>query len=108
MAPKVCASSITDAEFLNDSRIMNSTLVEIRCAFGIVLQLLALESNSLLQDIVIGGRRQFLQEIFDSLPERQVERKLDEADQIAAATASMAVEHIFAGIDIERSVAFPV
>jgi hypothetical protein len=48
------------------------------------------------------GERQFLLEMRDTLAERQIEEKLDQADQITAPAAPMTIEQILAGVDIER------
>ena len=65
------------------------------------------ESGGLLQHIVVGERRRnLLLEVGQALAERETPREFDKADQVATATAAVAVEKILAGIDIERGLGF--
>jgi len=47
-----------------------------------------------------------LLEVSEALAERQLARQLDKAQQIGALAATVAVEEIFAGVDIERRAGF--
>ena len=49
-----------------------------------------------------------LLEVSETLAERQLARQLDKTQQIAALTATVAVEEIFASVDIERRAGIPV
>ena len=49
-----------------------------------------------------------LLEVSEALAERQLARQLDKAQQIGALAATVAVEEIFAGVDIERRAGFRV
>jgi hypothetical protein len=44
----------------------------------------------------------------EALLERQMQRKFDEANQIAAPPAAMAKEDVLAGVDVKRGMRFPV
>ncbi len=108
VATEVSAGSVTDAQLLDGGGIVQSTLLQIPCPFRIALQLQLVESNRLLQQLGNRRGRQFLLKVRDTLAEWQVQEKLDEADQIAAAPTSVTVEQILAGIDIEGRAAFPM
>ncbi len=56
----------------------------------------------------VGGRSALLLKIGKALAKRQVLRQLDEANQIAALAAAVAVEEILAGVDIEGRPGFGV
>ena len=56
MTPPVSAGSITDAEFLNQSRITHSATFQIVCSFGIAVQLKLIKSGRLLQQSEKRGR----------------------------------------------------
>jgi hypothetical protein len=47
-------------------------------------------------------------EVSETLAERQLARQLDKTQQIAALTATVAVEEIFASVDVERRAGLPV
>src|SRR6266550_7024263 len=49
-----------------------------------------------------------LLEVSEALAERQLARQLDKAQQIGALAATVAVEEIFAGVDVERRAGFRV
>jgi hypothetical protein len=49
-----------------------------------------------------------LLEVSETLAERQLARQLDKTQQIAALAATVAVEEIFASVDIERRAGIPV
>jgi hypothetical protein len=66
------------------------------------MELELVKGGCLLQQLGNGSGRQFLLEKRHRLAERQVEEELDEANQVAAAAAAVAVEQVFAGIDVER------
>ena len=55
-----------------------------------------------------GTGRPLLAQMGDALAERQMQEKLDKTDQIAAPSAAVAIEQIFAGIHIEGRAAFLV
>jgi hypothetical protein len=81
---------------------MHSTLFEILQRLGVMMELLLIESGSLLEHSSrIGWRSTVLFEVNEALAERQLARQLDKAQQIAAPTTTVAVEKIFASIDIE-------
>lgn len=67
------------------------------------MELLLIEGGSLLEHHRrIGWSSLVLLEVSETLAERQLARQLDKAQQIAALTATVAVEEIFADVDIER------
>ena len=44
----------------------------------------------------------------EALPERQMQRELDEANQVAAPPAAIAIKDFLAGVDVERWMRFLV
>ena len=96
MTPQVSAGSITDAEFLDQGGIVQSALLQIARRFRMAVELELIKGGRLLQQLGNGSGRQFLFEKRHRLAERQIEEELDEADQVAAAAAAVAVEQILA------------
>src|SRR5262252_4513149 len=73
------------------------------------MELLLIKSGGLLEhDGRIGWRSTVLLEVSDALTEGQMARQLDKAQEIATLAATVAVEKIFAGVDIERRAGFRV
>ena len=89
---------------------MQSALVEITHRLGVMIELLLIESGSLLEH---GGGRVvcssgLLLQVGKALAEGQMAGQLDKANQIAALAAAVAVEEILACVDIERRPSFGV
>ena len=102
MPPQVSAGSITDAHLLDQGGIVQTALPQITDRFRMAVELELIEGGGLLQQLGNGSGRQFLFEKRHCLAERQIEEELDEADQVAAAATPVAVEQVFADIDVER------
>ena len=102
MASQISAGSITNAEFFDQGGIVQSAVGHIASGFRMVMELELVKGGCLLQQLGNGSERQFLFEKRHRLAERQIEEELDEADQVAATAAAVAVEQVFAGIDVER------
>jgi hypothetical protein len=87
---------------------LQSALVEITQRLGKAIELLLIESGSLVEHS--GGRIVWrsgrLLQVGEALAEGQVSGQLDKSNQVAALSAAMAVEDIFAGVDIERRPSF--
>ena len=89
---------------------MQSALVEITHRLGIMIELLLIESGSLLEhdsSRVVCSSGLLLQ-VGEALAEGQMAGQLDKANQIAALAAAVAIEEILAGVDIERRPGFGV
>lgn len=110
MTPQVSAVGIADAEFLDQGRIAYAALSEIEARFPVFLELPLIKSSRLLQHGCsrVGGGRVALLEVGEAFTEGEALEQLDEADQIAALPAAVAVEEILAGVDIERRAGFLV
>ena len=94
---------VADAQCLDRARIMQSALCQIMPCLRVAMELLLIEGGSLLEHRRrIGWSSLVLLEVSETLAERQLARQLDKAQQIAALTATVAVEEIFADVDIER------
>ncbi len=89
---------------------MQSALVEITHRLGIAIELLLIESGSLLEhgSSRVVYRISKLFQVGEALAEGQMARQLDKANQIAALSAAVAVEEILASVDIERRPGFGV
>ena len=109
MTAQAPARSVADAQFLDQSRIAHSALLKITQRFGVGIELLLIERGSLLEHSGrVDGRSALLLEVGEALAERQMAGQLDKANQIATLAAAVAVEEIFASIDVERRLSFPV
>jgi hypothetical protein len=70
--------------------------------FGVAIELLLIKSGGLLErGGGIGWRSTVLLEVSEALTEGQLAGQLNKAQEIAALTTTVAVEEIFAGVDIE-------
>ena len=110
MTAQAPAGGVADLEFLDQGGILQSALVEITHRSGVVIELLAIESGRLLKDSgdrVVGISGLLLQ-VGEALAEGQVAGQLDKSNQVATPAAAVAVEEIFAGIDVERRPGFGV
>ena len=67
---------------------------QIASGFRMVMELELVKGGCLPQQLANGSRRQFQFEKRHRLAERQIEEELDEADQVAAAAAAVAVEQV--------------
>ena len=73
-------------------------------------ELTRVKLSSLLQDIILGRlwHAEFLGEMSERSMERQVEGKLDKANEVTAASATVAVEDVFDRVDEKRGVSLAV
>jgi hypothetical protein len=109
MPAQAPAGGIANLQFLDRGGIVQSALVQIVECHGIAIELVLIESGSLLQHSGrIGGRSTLLLEVSEALAKGQLARQLDKAQKIAALAATVTVEEIFVGIDIERGPGFLV
>jgi len=99
MAPQISAGRVTDAQFFDQVGIAQSTLLQIACGLRMEVKLKSVEGGRLFQQL--GNRRRphhFLFEESYGLTERQIEGKLDEADQITAPTAAVTVNKFLSAL----------
>ena len=109
IASQAPARGIADPQFLDQGGVAQPALLKIAPRLRVAIELLLVESSSPLEHGGrIGGRNALPLEIGEALVKGQVLRQLDEANQIAALAAAVAVEEIFSGVDIERRPGFPV
>lgn len=90
------SGSVTDAERGQGGWIVQPTLVEVGDGLG-PMELGAVESYGIIQQTGGGMTAQMR----DGFWEGEVVIELDQADEIAAASAAVAIEQIFAGVDPE-------
>ena len=109
MATQVPARGVADAQFSDQGGIVQSALLQIAQRLRVAIELLLIEGGGLLEhSSKVSGRSVLLLEVGEALAERQMTRQLDKAKEIAALAATMTVEEIFAGVDIERRAGFLV
>src|SRR5260370_15256093 len=89
MTPEVSASSVTDAELLDQGGVTQAAVLQIACCFRMVMELELVKGGGLLQQLGNGSGRQCLFEKRHRLAERQIEEGLDQADQVAAASTAV-------------------
>src|SRR5262245_52338783 len=109
MPAQAPAGGVADVQFLDRAGIMQSALLQITPRLGVAIELLLIKSGGLLEhDGRIGWRSTVLLEVSKTLAKGQMARQLDKAQEIATLAATVAVEKIFAGVDIERRADFRV
>src|SRR5438045_8424672 len=109
MPAQASTGGIADAQFLDRGGIVQSALFQILQRLGVAIELLLIKSGgSLKHGGRIGWRSTVLLEVTEALAEGQLAGQLDKAQEIAALAATVAVEEIFAGVDIERRAGFRV
>src|SRR5207237_1659261 len=103
MPTQASTRGIADAQFLDRGGIVQSALLQILQRLGVPIELLLIKSGGLLKHGGrIGWRSTVLLEVSEALAEGQLAGQLDKAQEIAAAlAATVAVEEIFAGVDVE-------
>ena len=107
MTAQAPARGITDAQFFDQGRIAQSSLLKITQRLRVAIQLLLIEGSGLLEYISrVSGKSALLLEISDTLAKGQMTGQLDKANEIAALAATVTVKEILAGIDIERRPGF--
>ena len=109
MSAQAAAGGVANPQFLDQGGIVQSALPQIVQSLREAIELLLIESGGLLQNGGrIGGRSTLLLEVSEALAEGQMAGQLDKAQEIAALAATVTVEEIFAGVDIERGPGFGV
>jgi len=93
---------ITDAQFFDQGKIAQSSLLKIAECLGVAIELLLIESDGLLEHGGrVGGRSALLLEVNEAFAKGQMTGQLDKANEIAALSATVTVKEIFAGVDIK-------
>ena len=77
----------------------HATLGQIVHAFAMAMQFELVESGGLREQL--GGGSQFLRQVGNALAEGEMLRKLDKANQVAAAPTAVAIEQVLARVDVE-------
>jgi len=109
MPAQAPAGGVANPQLLDRDGIVQSPLLQIVLCLGVAIELLLIERRGLLQDGVrVGGSSTLLLEVSEALAEGQMAGQLDKAQEIAALAATVTVEEIFAGVDIERGLGFLV
>src|SRR5215472_19376798 len=103
MPTQAPARGVTDVQFLDRAGIMQSALLQITPRLGVAIELVLIKGGGLFEHGgSVGWRSTVLLEVSEALAKRQMAGQLDKAQEIATLAATMAVEEIFAGVDIER------
>ena len=109
MPAQAPTGGVTDPQVFYRDRIAQSTVFEIVECLGVAIELLLIERRGLLQGgFRVGGNSTLLLEVSEALAEGQMVGQLDKAQEIATLAATVTVEEIFAGVDIERRLGFLV
>src|SRR5205085_6519995 len=109
MPAQASTGGIADAQFLDRGGIVQSAVFQILQRLGVAIELLLIKSGGCVKHGGrIGWRSTVLLEVSEALAEGQLAGQLDKAQEIAALAATVAVEEIFAGVDIERRAGFRV
>ena len=94
---------IADAQFFDQGKIAQSSLLKIAQCLEVAMELLLIESGCLLEH---GGRvgcgSALLVKVGEAFAEGQMTGQLDKAYEIAALSATVTVKEIFASVHIER------
>jgi hypothetical protein len=107
MTAQASTGGITDPQFFDQGKIAQPSLLKISQSLGVAFELLLIERGGLLEHRSrVGGESALLVEVGEAFVEGQMTGQLDKANQIAALAATVAVEEIFAGVDIERRLGF--
>ena len=107
MSAQASSRSIANPEFLDQCGIVQSALLQIVQRLWVTIQLLSIEGSGLLEHISrVSERNALLLEVSEALAKRQMAGQLDKAKEIAALAATVTVEEIFVGVDIERRAGF--
>lgn len=91
MTVEVSAGSITDRQFRDQAGITEPTPLEIVHRFRMALELKLVKSRGLIQQPSRRGRGEFLLQSGDTFSEGEMQRKLDKTNEVASATAAVAV-----------------
>src|SRR5258708_1526870 len=108
MTPQSSAGCIADAEFLDEVVVAQAPPNQILYCFRMAMQCELVKSGGAFQKVGIRSGRQFLPQMRQALLERQMQRELDEANQVATPPAAMAIKDVLAGVDVEGGMRFPV
>src|SRR6266568_1376230 len=106
MPAQACAGGIADAQLFDQGGIVQSSLLQIVQRLRVAIELLLIKSGGLLEDRGRIGWKSVLLEVNEAFAEGQMTGQLDKAKKIAALAATVTVEEIFAGVDIERRAGF--
>ncbi len=100
---------IIDAQFFDQGKIAQSSLLKIAQGFSVAIELLLIKSGGLLEHSSrVGWKSTLLFEVSKAFAEGQMTGQLDKVKEIAALATTVTVKEIFAGVDIERRAGFLV
>src|SRR5215475_14519247 len=106
MAAQVPARSIANAQLMDQRNVVNSAPVKITQGLGIAVELLLIKCSRSFKHssriVCLNWGSTLSLEVGHSLTERQMAGQLHKANEIPALTATMTIEKIFAGINVER------
>jgi hypothetical protein len=103
VAPYRTSRGISDAQLVNEFGIMQTSVVEIVQSFAVPIELALVKTNSFPKSVIFGRLRhgELLAYVRESSMEREIEGKLDKANEVAATATTVAVKDIFGCIDVE-------
>src|SRR5712691_6974665 len=108
MTSQIAAGGIAEAQFLDQVRIPQTSILQILDRFGMSVELHLVKVGGFREHLGLRGQSDVLLQTDEALAEGEVLGKLHKADQVTAALTAVTVEQILAGIDIERRPGIPV
>ena len=107
MPAQASARGITDPQFFDQSRIVQTSVLKITQCLGVPFELLLIENRGLLEHgDRVGWNSASLFEVSNTLAKGQMTGQLHKANEIATLAATVTVEEIFASVDVERRPGF--
>ena len=102
------SGGVSDRELFDQFGIMHATAVKVIQCLGMAAELLLIKVDSFSKSFILPrlGQAELLFQVNKSFTKREIQRKLDEANEVAATAAAVAVEDILGGIDVEGRVSF--
>ncbi|MGD0310549.1 MAG: hypothetical protein ABSC02_14835 [Acidobacteriota bacterium] len=102
------SGGVPDRELFDQFGIMHAAAVQVIHTLGMAAELLLVKVDSFPKSFILPrlGQTEMLFQVNKSLTKREIQQKLDEANEVAATAAAVAVEDILGGIDIEGRVSF--
>src|SRR5260370_33977637 len=102
MTSQIAAGGIGEAQFLDQVRILQTSILQILDRFGIPVELHLVKGGGSREQLGLRGQSDVLLQTDEALAEGEVLGKLHKADQVTAALTAVTIEQILAGITIER------
>jgi len=106
VAIKHSSGGVSDGELFDQFGVMHSAAVKAIDCLGMAAELLLIKVDRFCKSFIVSKLRlaELLLQMGKSFMEREIQGKLDKADEVAAPAAAVAIEKILCGIDVEGRV----